>query len=193
MFESLMEDSTPKSQTAEEFFDNNPEALELLPQLLFVRAIEQTPYGYRVMTDLFTLYTSHKYRRLASAIKRYLSAINSIPSYTNKRPTGHLSPMVNVKGLNDKGYVDFDFGQCPDEEYKIVQFSEPGLEKGQNRWTFYSLSSFDDKGNLTDPDVPQLPDNPLLQYVVDNFVEELDIPVMQPDKPKRTSRGKGQG
>lgn len=193
MFESLSQDNGTVTQTAEEFFDNNPDALEVLPCPLFVRVIEMTKYGYKLHTDLFTCYSSHKFRKIAGAVKQFIEKVNSTPSYKNKRPTSCPAPMVLVKGLNDKGYVDFEFGQTTATEYASIMMKTGNVGEGNDGWTFFGVETFDEKGNCLDPVLPHIPDSPLLQYVVDSFVSNLDIPVAEIDPTPRTRRGKGQG
>jgi len=193
MFESLSQDNGTTKQTAEEFFDNHPEALNVLPCPLFVRVIEMTKFGYKLHTDLFSCYSSHKFRKIAGAVKKYVEGVNKVPSYKNQRPSTCPAPMVLIKGINDKGYLDFDFGQTSLPEHACIMMGTDEVGEGSQGWIFYGYETFDEKGNCLEPVLPNIPDSPLLQYIVDSYVKEFDGTVVEIDPKPRTRRGKGQG
>lgn len=95
--------------TAEEWFESYPEAHAELPVMLSVRSIDETEYGYRFMTDYFTLFCSFRFRRLADKIKHYMA---NVP-FDKPIPT----LCVRITGQNSKGYIDWTFGQVPSDQH----------------------------------------------------------------------------
>lgn len=95
--------------TAEEWFAIGEPALKLLPAYLSVREIAHTEYGFRLLTDYFSVLCSHKYRRLARVITSYLVNV--------ERDAAIPTPAVLIKGRNKKGYIDWSFGQVPIDKH----------------------------------------------------------------------------
>ena len=91
--------------TVEEWFDEYDSAIELLPVYLSVRRIQVTEYGYKLYTDYFSVFCSHKFRKLAAKIQTYLAEVDRL----NPIPT----LIVSVTKKNDKGYMDWTFGTLP--------------------------------------------------------------------------------
>lgn len=187
-FEDLggQEASSSSALTVEEWFDEYPKALEILPVYLSVRRIQVTEYGYKFHTDYFTVFCSHKFRKLASKIQNYLAEVDRM------QPIPTL--IVAITGMNGKGYIDWTFGNMPkshEEKTRLHIVYKTQIGKITD-CEFYAAEGFDPESPYSGSRT-QSPHDPFQDFLLEvdqvmDAVANLKAEFKEPPARKRTPR-----